>query len=238
MTKGKYIRTKEIREKCRKSQLKLGKKISEEHKKRISQFNKGKIVSLETREKIRKALTGIKRNPLSEEHRRKLSIAQKGHICYTLGRKRTEEEKRKVSEKLKGRKMSKETRNKMSLAQSGKYHPNWKGGISFRDYSPLFNPRFKRLIRKRDNQVCMLCGIHREKLNRSLDVHHVNYDKQLTIPENCISLCDICHRKTNSNKESWIIFFQSLLSKKYGYKYEDEKPFIEFKIPNNMKGGQ
>ena len=45
------------------------------------------------------------------------------------------------------------------------------------------------LSRERDNQVCMNCGKHKEKLNSALDVHHVNYDKQLSIKENCISLC-------------------------------------------------
>ena len=41
----------------------------------------------------------------------------------------------------------------------------------------------------------MICGIHREKLKRAFSIHHINYDKELTIKENCISLCIKCHSK-------------------------------------------
>lgn len=101
----------------------------------------------------------------------------------------------------------------------GSNNTNWNGGSSFEPYDEKFNESFRKLIRKRDNQVCMLCGIHREKLNRALDVHHINYDKLLTIPENCISLCTSCHIKTNSNRKSWVDFFKSIMSRMYGYKY-------------------
>ena len=90
-------------------------------------------------------------------------------------------------------------------------------------YDKKFNNNFKREIRKRDNQICMLCKIHREKLNKALDIHHVNYDKFLSIPQNCISLCHSCHPKTNHNRKYWETFFQSLLSENYGYKYEKNK---------------
>ncbi len=97
----------------------------------------------------------------------------------------------------------------------------WLGGKSFEPYTKEFNNQFKNLIRKRDNQICMLCGIHREKLSNALNVHHINYNKELSIPQNCISLCNFCHIKTNLNREQWIPFFQSLLNKKYNYQYED-----------------
>lgn len=90
-------------------------------------------------------------------------------------------------------------------------------------YDKEFTKKFKSLIRKRDNQVCMLCGIHREKLSKVLDVHHIDYSKFLSIPQNCISLCHSCHPKTNHNRKYWITFFQNLLSDKYGYRYEDRK---------------
>ena len=73
----------------------------------------------------------------------------------------------------------------------------------------------------------MICGIHREKLNKVLDIHHVNYDKLLSIPQNCISLCHPCHPKTNHNRKHWIKFFQSLLSEKYGYEYKNNEIVLE-----------
>ncbi|MFW9872065.1 MAG: HNH endonuclease [Candidatus Thorarchaeota archaeon] len=112
----------------------------------------------------------------------------------------------------------------------GGKNPNWNGGSSFEPYDKKFNNLFKRRIRKRDNQVCMLCGIHSEKLKRALSVHHINYNKKLTMPENCISLCLPCHMKTNNNRKHWIKFFQELLSEKYGYQYEYNKPIINLEV--------
>jgi len=72
----------------------------------------------------------------------------------------------------------------------------WKGGKSFEPYPPTFNKQFKHLIRERDNYTC-ICG---EEGN---SVHHINYVKENTTPENCITLCKVCHGKTNGNREHW-----------------------------------
>jgi len=109
----------------------------------------------------------------------------------------------------------------------GKDNWAWKGGKSFEPYDKTFNLKFKKEIRKRDNQICTLCNIHREKLNEALTVHHINYDKFLSIKENCVSLCRKCHGKTNNNREEWINFFQSLLSKRYGYEYKNNEIILE-----------
>jgi 5-methylcytosine-specific restriction endonuclease McrA len=103
---------------------------------------------------------------------------------------------------------------------------SWLGGISFEPYNIDFNNKFKRVIRKRDNYICMICGIHQEKMRESLTVHHINYDKQLSIPENCVALCRSCHTKTNNNREHWRLFFQSLLNKNYNYLYNKENDII------------
>lgn len=86
---------------------------------------------------------------------------------------------------------------------------------------------------ERDNQICMMCLIHREKLNEALNIHHINYNKLLSIPQNCISLCRVCHPKTNFNRKQWIEFFQSLLSNKYNYEYSNKN-----EITIDMSGGK
>ena len=116
----------------------------------------------------------------------------------------------------------------------GNKNPNWNNGSSFEPYDKTFNNKFKRAIRKRDNQVCMMCGIHREKLKNSfLNVHHINYDKLLSVPQNCITLCVSCHTKTNSNRKHWTKFFQDLLSERYGYKYNNQEIILEVKPWHN-----
>lgn len=72
-----------------------------------------------------------------------------------------------------------------------------------------------------------MCGNHREKMNRALDVHHINYDKKLSIPQNCVGLCINCHALTKFKRKYYQKFFQTMLSDMYDYKYEDEKIVLE-----------
>lgn len=120
-------------------------------------------------------------------------------------------------------------RKKMSALKQGVSIDEWKG-FSNGEYDERWTPQFRNSIRKRDNQVCMNCGIHREKLRRALSVHHINSEKKMSIQENCVSLCNSCHSLTKTNREYWQKLFQEKLSKLYGYKYsEDGKIILELK---------
>ncbi len=100
----------------------LGRKHSEETKKKLSDFNKGKKLSEETKKKISESMKDIKR---SEETKKKMSEAKKG-------RKLSEEHKRKLSESHKGKKFSKETKQKMSESKKGQIPWNkGKTGVYF-----------------------------------------------------------------------------------------------------------
>lgn len=114
------------------------------------------------------------------------------------------------------------TKKKVSAGLQGVTLDKWRKFVRCEPYSQNWRTSFKNKIRERDNQVCMNCGIHRERLKKALHVHHVNYDKILTIPENCVSLCNNCHTLTNFNREYWQKLFQEKLSKLYGYKYDDK----------------
>lgn len=94
-----------------------GSKITDEHKKAISEANKGRQMSEKTRQKIRLANIGRK---ASAETRLKLSISHLGQIrskeaterarLKQIGQKRTDETKKNISDSLKGRSISKEHR--------------------------------------------------------------------------------------------------------------------------------
>jgi len=102
-------------------------------------------------------------------------------------------------------------------------HPNWSGGISFLPYDKNWDEKFKKSILDRD-KCCMICitPIKELKLiNKQICVHHIDYNKLISIKENCITLCNSCHMKTNYNRSSWKKFFQSLMSDRYGYNYEN-----------------
>ena len=91
----------------------------------------------ETKKKMSETTKGIKREPLSEERKRKISESLKGRViskewCAKLsksckGRKFTEETKRKMSLSHKGKKMkplTEEHKKKLSLSNMGKPGPN------------------------------------------------------------------------------------------------------------------
>jgi hypothetical protein len=105
-------------------------------------------------------------------------------------------------------------REKASERNSGEKNYFWNGGLSLEPYSPEFNKLFKEAIRIRDNDSCVICGS-----DKSICIHHIDYNKLNTTKENCISLCRNCHTKTNFNRGHWIKFFQSMMNEKYGYNY-------------------
>ena len=104
-----------------------GKKLSEEHKRKISEWKKGKHRSEETKQKISKGKKGKKlsdetRKKLSETHKgkklshetkQKISDANKGEKHWFYGKHLSEEHKKKLSECHKGKHRSEETKRKI-----------------------------------------------------------------------------------------------------------------------------
>jgi hypothetical protein len=137
-----------------------------------------------------------RRNPggyvWSEENRKELSL-------YRIGKKHSEETLRKMSLSQIGKKL-------------GKNHPNWLGGISFGPYSRDFNRQLKAWVRNRDNYVCQECQQPESKIGYKLHVHHIDYDKKNSSPENLISLCRSCHSQTNFSRNDWTTYYHNLLS--------------------------
>lgn len=213
----------------------IGKPCSEETKRKIGlanaisnkgqiAWNKGKteIYSPETRYKMGSSFRG--KHPKSEWKKGNISW-NKGLIGFNSGEKNFNWKGGMPICKC-GKKVSSRNYKLCSNCKSEHYIGNknlqWKGGISYEPYSENWNKILKNLIRKRDNQICMNCKIHREKLNESLNVHHINYDKKLSIPENLICLCRKCHSLTTINRIYWTKLFQDKLSKLYGYNYGKE----------------
>lgn len=81
----------------------------------------------------------------------------------------------------------------------GKKSPHWQDVP--KTYPETWNRKFKQMIRERDNYTCAIC---KEYGN---EVHHINYVKNDTVPENCITLCHSCHSKTRVNRPYWLAFF-------------------------------
>lgn len=110
------------------------------------------------------------------------------------------------------------TRRKIKLFAKQKYCSNDCQGLARRMpdsarsiYDHQFTETLKNEIRNRDNGICQLCKKPEKKLKRSLDVHHIDYDKTNCHRSNLISLCQSCHSKTNYNREKWKRKFQKMM---------------------------
>ena len=175
------------------------KPFTQEHKDKLSK----RIISQETREKLRKAQTGKK---LSQETINKI-------VAKNTGKKRTEETKKKIgmvhigSKYWLGKKHKPETKIKIGKAQMGKLNHNWKGGTSRLPYSVDWVKTLKRSIRERDHYQCQICGINQEEVTHH--VHHIDYNKKNCNTDNLITLCKSCHTKTNFNRDYWLNYFKN-----------------------------
>lgn len=205
----------------------------------------GKHHTKQTREKISKALKG---KSLTEQHKRKLSLANIGkHPFKPL----TEEERLNISRATKAAMalLPPEVKEKMRVASgfalsgpdnmhygipktpeikakiratiilngssAGSNNPNWKGGISKDPYPFEFDEELRESIYDRDDHTCQGCGVPQAECLRSLNLHHIDYNKSNMVETDLISLCDKCHGKTSYNREYWQSHFEEMIAKIY-----------------------
>jgi hypothetical protein len=168
------------------------------------------------------------KHPVSFETRKKLSKHFKGKTYEEImGKELQRKHSLGKNNPFFNKTHSQESKEVMSEKKDGTNHWGWKDGDAY------YRNKFRREVRKRDNYICMLCGIHQEKLSRALEVHHINYDKTLHFIENGVSLCSGCHHKPHNkfiDKKHWINLFQSLLFEKYGYQYSNNKIILPLEV--------
>jgi len=133
---------------------------------------KGRILSVESREKISKSLMG---NKLSEETKKKLSIAHKGRVVseetrlknslWQKGRKLSEERKKQMS--IISLNMSDETKKKMSAAKMGK--------VVSEETKQKISAWFKGTKRSSD-VVKKIADIQRIKVSKEIDLYDLDYN--------------------------------------------------------------
>lgn len=161
----------------------LGRKLSEEHKKKISLSNTGKKKTDETKRKISLWRTGRK---LSEQHK----------LNCVNGRKAKS-----------GWKKSLETREKMKAsARKGEDNHLWKGGIT--PINTAIRQSFEyRLWREsvfeRDNYMCIWCGARNGSGKAVvLNADHIKpfayYPELRFAIDNGRTLCVPCHKTTDT----------------------------------------
>ena len=158
--------------------------MSEEQKKKLRIAKKGKFKGMtyeermgeekakEYKEKLSLAMKRRKEKygyMMSPEARKKVGKKNSGTMESRLGKVKADKIKKRMSEGMKGSKnprygiklskefIEKRTRTVLERGSlRGENNPRWLGGKSFEPYDKTFNDYFKRGIRKRDNQLCMV----------------------------------------------------------------------------------
>lgn len=177
---------------------KTGKHPSNETLVKLSLVRTGKKHSEETKKKMSLSATG---RVFTEEHRRNLS-----------NKVITDEQRKNMSiaQRNKNYTPSPETRKKMADSHRAEKCVFWKGGISKHPYPAGWCKFLKEQIRLRDNHICQFCGKNQGNVKPQLHVHHIDYNKDNLNFNNLISLCRSCHAKTNTNREYWVNYFNTL----------------------------
>lgn len=73
-------------------------------------------------------------------------------------------------------------------------------GHIIKPYYIGFTNQIKDVIRAKYHYLCAICGKADDK---TLAVHHVDYDKNNQSESNLLPLCSSCHGKTNYRREYW-----------------------------------
>jgi hypothetical protein len=102
----------------------------------------------------------------------------------------TEEHKKNISNTLKG-----------SPKVMGKNHWNWKGGITpirKKLYFSLEYQLWRKAVFERDNYTCIWCGNTGRELNADHIKPWADYPELRFAIDNGRTLCECCHRKTDT----------------------------------------
>lgn len=168
----------------------LGKKLTEEHKKKIKQntpkFWLGKHLTEEHKKKLSLQKIDKKMSKSARENMRKGQI----------GRKHSEETKRKISKAHKGR------RNiAQSLRQKGSNSHLWKGGITPINLLIRASVEYKlwrKSVFERDNYTCIWCKVKGGYLNADHIKPFAYFPELRFAIDNGRTLCKVCHQKTDT----------------------------------------
>lgn len=160
----------------------------------------------------------------TEEHRKKMSIAQSGknNAMYGMngklnpmwGRKHSEETKQKIAEKSKGRWLGKRHKESSKIKASISHkklvilgiHPSWKGGKTSETMRIRTSKEYRDwriAIFTRDNYICQKCGAKSGNGKKIfLNADHIKpfskYPNLRFDINNGKTLCLDCHKQTDT----------------------------------------
>lgn len=161
-------------------------------------------------------------------------FAGSNHPLY--GRGHTLLSRMRMSASHLGLTCSLEQRRKLSLSRSGVKHWNWKGGKYC--YSVGFSALLREEIRSKFDRRCVLCfGF---EAGRKLDVHHIDYNRLNNSPENLVPLHQVCHVRTNYDRDFWVGYFGRIWKTFQTFMLSQKCESLKFQLPlgTGITGGR
>lgn len=156
--------------------------ISEETRKKLSLSKLGNKNPRFGAKPWNRGISGLYK--LTQEHKNKISMANKGKNCWTKGKKLTPEHRIKIGLKIRG-----------------KNNPNWKGGIT--EMNKIIRERieyklWREAVFKRDNYTCIWCN----QIGGNLEADHIKpfslFPELRLAIDNGRTLCRKCHKTTDT----------------------------------------
>jgi len=188
-----------------------GHAVSEETKRKLSAARSGKALSEEHKENIGKATKKFWEDGVFDDPKIREAYAKQGRA--TKGSKRTKEQREEMSRsRLEFYKDPENYRKLVESRKRGEENPNWRGGASKERYPSEFSKRLRDKIRRRDNQICRICGEPSKGIKGK--VHHIDANKYNNEESNLLLLCNLCHGKIHGSlpiSDPVITAFRSLL---------------------------
>jgi len=103
--------------------------------------------------------------------------------------------------------------NRQFNFKNGKDNFNYVDGNGYAPYPRIFTEQLKEEIRQRDDYICQNCDMTDEEhlivIGKSLEIHHIDYNKENCKKDNLITLCKQCNLRANANRNYWQEFYQN-----------------------------
>jgi len=169
-----------------------------------------------------KLLSILRKNKKNPMYGRKHTIKSKQKMSsMQLNRYENIPKKRYFCEDC-GKKVStKQTKRCQSCCFKDKLNPCYIDGRSQeKNYSVIKNWSNIRLkILKRDNYTCQYCGMieeeHLKKYNRSIEVHHIDYNRYNCEETNLITLCKLHNINANKDRDYHYAYYNLIIGEIY-----------------------